>query len=58
MRVNFIEASVVYAPLSFNQLAHVLAALDVGIAHEDNVLGTSSYPTILPKKIRNHHTSS
>ena len=45
LQVNFIDASVVYAPRACNKPAHELAALGVGVAHGDHVIWSTSFPS-------------
>jgi hypothetical protein len=51
MMLNFIEASVVFAPRICNKPAHELAALGVGVAHGDHILWTTSYPNSVTRLV-------
>jgi hypothetical protein len=45
LQMNFIEASVVYAPRTCNRPAHVLAAMGVGLVQGNHAVWTSDFPT-------------
>ena len=51
IRINFLDASVVFAPTGCNKPAHELAALGVGVAAENQVFWTSSYPSIVTRLV-------
>jgi hypothetical protein len=51
IRMNFIDASVVFAPRGCNKPAHELAALGVGLAPGYHNLWMSSYPTSITRLV-------
>uniref|UniRef100_A0ACD5UGW9 Uncharacterized protein n=1 Tax=Avena sativa TaxID=4498 RepID=A0ACD5UGW9_AVESA len=51
LHMNFIDASVVYAPRICKKPAHELAALGVGVAQGDHAMWTTSYPSSVTRLV-------
>jgi hypothetical protein len=51
LRLNFLEATVIYAPRSCNRPAHELASLGVEVVDGEHVLWTSNYPNSVARLV-------
>ena len=58
LRMDFIEARVVYVPRNCNKPAHELAAWGVGRVHGDQTVWTTNFPTVVTRLVTSALTVS